>query len=454
MPVRSVRALAAKDLRALVRTRGLVAMLVLYPLLLAGLVAVATRDSGQRPRIAYVDLDGVPDEVRVGGVQIDYRALLDDVGRRAELVPMAPAAAASALDRGDVVAVVTVPERFIASLRTALRSPTVTVATRGGPVADRALREIEAFVYDLNGRLEREFLKQNVSYLRLLVSGGTTSFLGDEIDVLGLDRTEELVWQIDARSGDEATRADVDQILGFIRDARLALGIADASLATNVSPVTLDEQRVGGRAALLENRTLALVIAIGVLAVALVLGAVALAQERQEHVLPRLLRGPVGLGALVVEKTLVVALAGLVVGVLALGGFVLLGSLLDAPTGDALARGPLVALLLVPGALALAAVGVLAGALGREPAAGALVAILGAIPFVLIAVAATAGAGGFELVSAAFPFGPLVDAVAGVAYDGSPWPALGRGALHLGALALAYGGLARLAARRLAGEPG
>ena len=29
-----------------------------------------------------------------------------------------------------------------------------------------------------------------------------------------------------------------------------------------------------------------------------------------------------------------------------------------------------------------------------------------------------------------------------------------RGALHLGALALAYGGLARLAARRLAGEPG
>ena len=174
-------------------------LLLLYPLLLAGIVAALTRDAGSRPRVAYVDQDGLQQQVQIGDSTVDYEGLLDDVRERVDLVPMDEQEAEDALSRGDVVATVTVPSGFVRTLRGMLQSPTITLRTRSGVVGERAIREVQSFVYDLNTALQDEFLRQNVEYLRLLVTGGKAQFLGDEIDILGLDRTAQIVEELRAR---------------------------------------------------------------------------------------------------------------------------------------------------------------------------------------------------------------------------------------------------------------
>jgi hypothetical protein len=93
---------------------------------------------------------------------------------------------------------------------------------------------------------------------------------------------------------------------------------------------------------------------------------------------------------------------------------------------------------------------VLAGVVARDVAAAALLALLVTLPFLLAGLIPGDVSPALEALGGLFPFDPAVDALAGVLYDPSPWEALGRGLVHLGILAVAYGLLARLAARRLA----
>ena len=64
--MRAIRALLAKDLRILRRSPLMVALLVVYPLALAVLVGAVIADAGARPRVAFVDLDHLPERASVG----------------------------------------------------------------------------------------------------------------------------------------------------------------------------------------------------------------------------------------------------------------------------------------------------------------------------------------------------------------------------------------------------
>ena len=62
--------LLRKDLLVLRRSPALLGVLVAYPLLVALLVNVVAGYGSSRPRVAYVDLDGVPDYA--GGASEDF----------------------------------------------------------------------------------------------------------------------------------------------------------------------------------------------------------------------------------------------------------------------------------------------------------------------------------------------------------------------------------------------
>jgi len=442
-------ALLGKDLRVLLRSRALLLLLLIYPLLLAGIVTALTRDAGTRPRVAYVDQDGLQGKLAVGSTDLDYDGLLRGVERRVELVPMSPDEAEDALARGDVVATVTIPAGFVRTLRGMLDSPEIVLRTRAGVVGERAIREVQAFVYDLNSALQQEFLKQNSEYLRLLVTGGRTQFLGDEIDVLGLDRTAQIVEEMRSRAANETDRQALADIAGFANDARLAIGVADAALTATAHPVALVQERQGGSAGILENRAIAIVLGVGVAIAAILLGAGGIAAERDEGTLPRLLRGRVGLTLLVAQKVALAALVGLVLGMVVELAYAAAAELFDAGPQQPWARLPLVAAVLLAAGAAVGATGVLAGVLARDVAAAALLALLVALPFLLTGLIPGDVSPVLDVIGAAFPFAPTVDALAGVLYDPSPWEALGRGLAHLALLAVIYAGLARVAARRL-----
>ena len=61
--MRNVRLLLGKDLRVLRRSPLLLGVLVAYPLLIAVLVVLVAQYANAKPRVAFVDLDGLPEEV-------------------------------------------------------------------------------------------------------------------------------------------------------------------------------------------------------------------------------------------------------------------------------------------------------------------------------------------------------------------------------------------------------
>jgi ABC-2 type transport system permease protein len=91
------------------------------------------------------------------------------------------------------------------------------------------------------------------------------------------------------------------------------------------------------------------------------------------------------------------------------------------------------------------------GAATREVRVSALLAFAVSLPiaFLSLVPSGTVSATLFdviEVVAALFPFEPALDAISGALDEAGPsvWPAL----LHLAAITLAYGALARLALRR------
>jgi ABC-2 type transport system permease protein len=128
--LRSGALLFRKDLRVLVRSRGLLAVLIGYPIVIAILLAIALSGGDRRPGVAFVNLDAASGRtVQVG----DERLSVDDYATRLEddvdLVRLDPAQAEEALAAGRVSAVLTVPKGFIADLQSGLKPPVLQLAT-------------------------------------------------------------------------------------------------------------------------------------------------------------------------------------------------------------------------------------------------------------------------------------------------------------------------------------
>ena len=98
--------LLRKDLRILRRSPALAAVLVAYPLVIAGLVGLVAGYASSKPRIALVDEDHLPARVVVGNQTFDVNATIARVSRDVHLVRLSPKEAARELRTGKVVALV------------------------------------------------------------------------------------------------------------------------------------------------------------------------------------------------------------------------------------------------------------------------------------------------------------------------------------------------------------
>ena len=164
----------------------------------------------------------------------------------------------------------------------------------------------------------------------------------------------------------------------------------------------------------------------------------------------RRLRATTGIRDLVRETELVVEKVGLA----ALAAFVLatvMLGILAALLGLDFARAPLWLVVLAVGSLAFGAMGVAIGAATREVRSASLAAFVVSLPVAALAlVPSGAVADGLydviRVISAAFPFRPAMDALDAAISGGELLTPL----LHLAALALIFGALARLSLRRFA----
>jgi ABC-2 type transport system permease protein len=426
-----------------------VALLVVYPLLVAALIGLSLSRGPDKPRIAFVNEVPAGQEFSIGDQTFDFSFTERRLREHAEPVEAPSRAAAERMVRdGDVLAALIVPSDTVQKLDSTLESPELEVlVNEKDPVKARLVDDaIEAAVADANRRVSRALTRTSIQYLDLLLEGGRVNVLGREFTVLGLRRIGTAIEAARKRlpRGSEERRA-LDQVLTFNRLARENFGLSSRALTAISQPIRVDKRTVDGSRVPLTTFAAAVAVAVSLMFVTVLLAAGALALEREQNAFARLVRGPVSRGMLLAEK-----ITFAVVGSVPLTLLMLLAVSAFVPVEWD--RFHLWLLAVAVGAAAFAAMGTLVGALAREVQTASLLAFTLLLPVAFLAlvpegVLSTVLYDASRVVSALFPFEPTLDAATSALYgdDGMIGPLA-----HLAALGVAYAVAARVAIGRLA----
>jgi ABC-2 type transport system permease protein len=449
-----VRWLLIKDLQILRRSPLLVAMLVLYPILIAALVGFAVTSGPSKPRVAVVnEVPPSQNQVNLGGESVNVAQEAKPLFDAIDVVTVhSEQEAIQKVRDGDVLGALVLPSDITSRLEAATSgtgtSPTVRVYYNAEDPAKQSYVDntIKARVQEANAALTKKVSKVALSYLNLIGTGGQFDFLGRSFNVLGLEKAQALLEAIRASAPrGSPLQHELDPVIRFAQLARQNLGLAGPLLQSIGTPIRVQTTIVKGGSTPLGAFAAAIAVAVTLMLVTVLLAAGSLALEREENAFRRLVRGLVSRTALLVEKIGLAAIVAVVVGLLLLIG---LSFFVDLPWG----QFHLWLIALVCSAAAFGALGVAFGAITREVRAASLLAFMAALPIAVLGlVPSGAVASGLydliKIVSGAFPFRATVDALdSALSHSGG----IGAPLLHLGLLALAWLAIARLALRRFA----
>ena len=192
-----MRWLFVKDLQILRRSPLLVALLVLYPIIIATLIGFALSRGPSKPRVAF--LNQVPPAASVldlGGTRVDVSKYANEIFKRIDPVPVSSEKEAIAkVKSGDVLGALIIPPDITQKLETGLESARVKVYFNSeDPVKYRFVQDtIKSEVQDANAALTKQLTKVALSYLNLIAAGGDIKIFGQQLNILGLARAQEIV---------------------------------------------------------------------------------------------------------------------------------------------------------------------------------------------------------------------------------------------------------------------
>jgi ABC-type multidrug transport system permease subunit len=449
----SVRWLLLKDLQILRRSPLLVALLVIYPIVIAVLFGFALSGGPEKPRVAFANL--VPpgeSEFNIGGRTLDAADYADRLFESIDPITVdSREAAIEEVRSGEALGALVLPEDSTERLRATLGlgggdPPTVEVYYNAeDPVKRRFVEStIEARLAEANAALSEAVLREAAGYIDVIVRGGEIPLpLVGAVQVLGLERSRQIIDSITAGlPADSRDRAALEQVSRFARLAGENLDVSQPILASIGSPVRVKQTVVNGSRTPLDAFAVAVAVTVSLMFVTLLLAAGLLALEREEQAFGRLVRGLVSRSALLAEKVVLSALCALAVTLLMLFG-------LAAFVGLDWSRVPAWLAALAGGALGFAAMGVAIGGLAREVRVASLLALLLALPIVFLALVPSGSIDPLlydviNVVSGLFPFKPSLRALDAAINGGE----LLLPIVHLLALAAGFGVIARLALRR------
>ena len=449
-----MRWLLIKDLQILRRSPLLVAMLVVYPILIAALVGFAVTSGPSKPRVAVVnEVPPSQNQVNLGGETVDVakeaRPLFDaiDVVR----VNTEKEAIQKVRD-GDVLGALILPADVTSRLEAATSgtgaSPAVRVYYNAEDPAKQAFVDntIKARVQEANAALTKKVSGVALKYLNLIGTGGRFDFLGQSFDVLGLQKAQAILEGIRASiPKDSPVGRQLEPVIRFADLARQNLGLAGPLLQSIGTPLRVETRIVRGGSTPLGAFAAAIAAAVTLMLVTVLLAAGSLALEREENAFRRLVRGLVSRTGLLVEKVGLAGLCAVVVGLLLLAG---MSFFVDLPWDQL----HLWLVALVFGAAAFGALGVAFGAITREVRAASLLAFMASLPIAVLGLVPSGAVSSglysvIKVVSGVFPFRATVDALdSALGHSGG----IGTPLLHLALLAVAWVAVARLALRRFA----
>lgn len=452
-----MRWLLLKDLQILRRSPLIVALLIAYPVAVGVLIGFALSGDQGKPKVAFVNEVEEDDSFDLGTGEGEFGAdqARSELCKRVRCVDAESRSEAEAMVRGgEVLGALILPPDLLDRLRslTSLdpEQPVVDVlVNEDDPVKAQLVDDrISALVTEANLILSQRISSQAAGYIDLLIEGGTFSipFVGDEIDILGLERAGEILSRLEKSLAPGAARDALAEVAEFAELAQENLDFALPLLGAVAQPIEVEKIVVSDATASLDSFAIAMAATVTLMFVTVLLVAGSLALEREENAYARVTRGAVGPSGLMAEKLalgVIASLAVTVVMLLALTPFVPI----------AWERIGLIALAILLGGGAFAAFGAAIGSAAREVRASSLLAFMVSLPiaFLSLVPSGTVEPAAFEALQvfrALFPFHPALDAMqAGL--DSSA-PGIGLPLVHLAVLAAAYSLLARLALRRFA----
>jgi ABC-2 type transport system permease protein len=449
-----LRWLLVKDFQILRRSPLLVALLIIYPVALALMIGFALSSPPGKPKVAF--LTQVPrgrGRIHFGSQDINISSYAKDLFDSIDpIIVHSQSQAVADVRSGRVLAALIVPadipEQIQSLVTTGVGSPTVRlILNTSDPVerqfADQAIQER---LNDVEQAVSKQVLRVAVADLQRVLNGGTIQFLGQNFRLLGLRNSRALLRRaIDDLPARSSLRSALGQVVGFADLAIEGLAFASPVLGSIGTPLTVDQTDLSGQTTPAATYAATISVIFSLMLVTMLLAAGMLALEREEHAFARLVRGLVSPGALLAEK---VVLAG---GCAAAAALVMAAGISTFVSLE-WSRFPLWVVALVLAGIAFGALGVAIGGLAREVRAASLLAFMLSLPVAFIALVPTAAVSGtlksvLDAVAFVFPFRAALDA-ANNAFSGTA-PGIGWPLVHLLALAVAFGALARVAVRRL-----
>ncbi|MHB8234589.1 MAG: ABC transporter permease, partial [Solirubrobacteraceae bacterium] len=222
------------------------------------------------------------------------------------------------------------------------------------------------------------------------------------------------------------------------------LGLAKNVLSTIGQPIAVKTTLISGRRTPLNTFAVVVAVSVSLMFVCVLLASGGLALEREEHTLERLVRGLTSRAGLLVEKALLASVCSFALAFAMLAGISAFVSLDWGRVGLWLAA-------LALGAAGFASLGVAIGALAREVRAASLLAFLLSLPLAFLALVPSGAVSSglndaIDVVSFVFPYKAALQALDAAVNGASP--SIGLPLVHLAALTLLFGALARAGLRQ------
>ncbi|HMD52543.1 MAG TPA: ABC transporter permease [Solirubrobacteraceae bacterium] len=441
-----MRWLLRKDLLILGRSRLLVALLVIYPVVIALLIGFAISRSPSRLRVAVVDETPPGQTVLLGSQRVRVSTYADELFSQVQAVPVATRAEAiEKVKSGAVIAAVVIPPDIVSRLSTGLARGSVEVLYNGDALEQSLVQStINSAIAQANIAFSEQIQRSAAEAIDALLQGRNLAILGGPQEVIGLTRIPATLHAIIARQPAGRDRQELEKIATFAGFASQNLALSKNVLATVGQPIQVNSTLLHGRRTPLNTFAVVVAVSVSLMFVCVLLAAGGVALEREEHTLARLIRGLVSPGGLLAEKGVLAAGCSFVVALAMLAG-------VAAFVAVDWSRFGLWVLALAFGAVAFASLGVAIGALAREVRAASLLAFLLSLPLAFLALVPPGAVGpGFYdaigVVSFLFPFKACLQAL-DTAVNGAS-PALGGSLVHLAGLTIVFGAFARLGLRR------
>nr|MBA3300229.1 ABC transporter permease [Thermoleophilaceae bacterium] len=407
-----MRWLFLKDLTILRRSKLLVALLVVYPILIAVLIGFALSAGPEKPKVAFLnEVPAAQNDINLGGEQVDLSKYADQFFDAIDPVRVdSRAEAVKKVEDGEVLGALIIPKDITEKLDEGLGSAQVEVIYNAEDPLKRDLvrNTIKSQIQDANAALTKRFTELAVRDLNTVLQGGTITFpIRGEVEILGLKKSRAVLEKARDRLPENSpARPGIDRVIAFagLADFGLEIYPPDKVLASVGEPIQPKLTEVKGARTPLDAFAVAIAVTVSLMFVTLLLAAGTLALEREENAFRRLLRGLVSPTGLLAEKVVLSAFCAFAVTLLMLIGLALFVELDFGRIG-------LWALALGAGALAFGAMGVAIGALTREVRAASLLAFMLSLPIAFLALVPSGAVSGglydvIRVVSALFPFRP------------------------------------------------